>query len=321
MLLNLDGSALVVPGLWGAYAPAPWVSLGLGVQALVGKYRTLTAMTTCLPDRFMCAPEQTDYDAYTQMDVGPIFALGGNAGVTFKLGQHVRLGASYQLPFRVDSDATVRVRLPSAAVFDRAWQDGDRANVKMDFPWIARVGLEGRLPKLRTRAEVAWVYEAWGAHDVIQVTPKGVVLRDVELFPPEYRVGSINVPRGFRDTQSVRFGVEHWEPIGSYQLDTRVGMMLERSAIPAPYLSTLTIDLDKMILGIGGSLHINKIWRFDVLYAHVFTRSQTVSTDEAALTPVNPVRSEPAPYPTAINAGKYEASANILGVGMAVNYM
>jgi long-chain fatty acid transport protein len=321
MLLNLDGSALVVPGLWGAWAPAKWVSVGLGVQALVGTYRTLTAMTTCLPDRFLCAPEQPDYDAVTQMEVGPIFAPGGNAGVTFKISDFVRIGGSFQLPFHVDSDATVRVRLPSAAVFDRAYQDGNKANVKMDFPWIARAGVEVRWPKARTRAEIAGVYEAWHMHDTIHVTPKGVTLRDVELFPPEYRVGSIDVPRGFRDTYSVRLGAEHWETIGSYQIDARIGLMYERGAVPPAYLSTLTIDLDKYVLGLGASLHVSKIWRFDLMYAHVFGVSQTVSTDKARIVPVNPVRSTPADHPDVINAGKYEASADIVGLGIAVNYM
>jgi len=321
MLLNLDGSALTVPGVWAGYAPLDWLSVGVGFQMLVGTYRTVTAMTTCLPDRFMCAPEQEDYDAVAQTSVGPIFAPGGNAGVQIKAGRYVRIGGSYQLPFWVDSDATVRVRLPSAAVFDRAWQDGERANVKMKFPWIARLGVEVRDLVPRSRAELAWVYEAWSMHDQIKITPQGVALRDVELFPPEYRVGSINVPRGFQDTMSVRLGIEHWEPIGSYQLDTRIGVMFEKSAIPKPYLSTLTIDLDKVVLGIGGSLHVNKIWRFDALFAHVFATSATVPSDQAAIGAVNPVRSAGAPYPTMVNGGKYEASANILGVGMAVNYM
>ncbi|MBI5537195.1 MAG: outer membrane protein transport protein [Deltaproteobacteria bacterium] len=321
MLLNVDGSALVVPGVWAGYAPFDWLSLGIGIQALVGTYRTLTGMTTCLPDRFMCAPEQADYDATTQMSVGPIFSPGASAGVQIKAGPYVRFGASYQLPHWVNSDATVNVRLPSAAVFDNAKQDGDQANVKMAFPWIARIGVEVRDVVPRTRGEVAFVYEAWSMHDQITVTPKGIVLRDVELFPPEYRVGSISVPRGFRDTGSLRFGIEHWEPIGSYQLDTRIGVMLERGAIPKPYMSTLTIDLDKVVLGIGGSLHVNKIWRFDALFAHVFGMGTTVPTDQAAINPVNPVRAAGAPYPTTVNGGRYEASANILGVGMAVNYM
>jgi long-chain fatty acid transport protein len=153
------------------------------------------------------------------------------------------------------------------------------------------------------------------------VTPKGVALRDVELFPPEYRVGSIDVPRGFRDSYSVRIGAEHWEMVGSYQIDARIGLMYERGAIPPAWLSTLTIDLDKYILGLGASLHVNKIWRIDAMYAHVFAVSQTVSTSTARLTPVNPVRATPADYPDVINAGKYEASADLFGLGIVVNYM
>lgn len=216
----------------------------------------------------------------------------------------------------------MHARLPSSSFFDNAWQDGDKATVRMAFPSTFRVGVEAREFLPRTRTEVAWVYEAWSVHDAIHVTPKNIYLRGVELFPPEYKVGDVSVKRSFKDTWSLRWGAEHWEKLGhNYQLDTRVGVMYEKSAIPAPYLTTLTIDLDKVIVSVGASLHINKLWRFDVLYARVFGFSQTVSTTEARYEPINPVKSNPAPYPNYINAGKYEASADILGVGMAVNYM
>lgn len=322
MLLNLDGSALVIPGVWAAYAPTSWLSAGAGFQALIGNYKTRSMMTTCLPDRFVCAPEQEDFDATTQMSVGPIFAPGANFGVTLKPWKYLRIGTSYQTPFRIESDATVHARLPSSAFFDNAQQVGDKATVRMAFPSIFRVGVEARELLPRTRAEVAWVYEAWSIHDRIHVTPQNIYLNGVELFPPVYKVGDVSVPRNFRDTWSLRLGAEHWEKIGPrYQLDTRIGVMYEKSAIPTPYLTTLTIDLDKVIVGLGGSLHINKTWRFDALFAHVFGFSQTVSTTEAAHQPINPVKSNPAEYPIYVNAGKYSASANIIGVGMAVNYM
>lgn len=322
MLLNMDGSALITPGVWAAYAPLPWLSVGLGFQMLVGKYKTLTMMTTCLPDRFICAAEQQDFDSTTQLSVGPIFAPGGNAGVILKPSDNWRIGASFQLPFHIDSDATVHVRLPSSAYFDNAWQQGDKLRVKMTFPAILRLGVEARELLPRTRTELAWVYERWSSHDRITVSPQDIYLRDVELFPPQYRVGDVAVPRNFKDTWSLRWGLEHWEKLGDgYQIDLRMGVMYEKSAIPSPYLTTLTLDLDKVIVGLGTSVHLHKTWRVDLLYARVFGFSRKVSIDEARFGMINPVRSTLADYPDYVNAGKYEASAHLLGLGLAANYM
>jgi long-chain fatty acid transport protein len=321
MLVNLDGSMLSVPTIGAAYAPAPEVSVGATFQALIGSYKSRSVMTTCLPDRFVCAPEQPDFDSTVQMDVGPIFAPSANFGLLFKPDKHVRFGVAYQLGFNVDSDATIRVRMPSNVFFDRAWQDGDAARVHMRFPWIARVGVEVREIVPRSRAEIAYVREGWSVHDEITVTPQGMMLRDVELFPAEYRIGSFRVPRQFENTGSIRIGAEHWEKVGSYQIDGRIGFMYEKNAIPAAYLSTLTIDVDKLILGLGASLHVTRTWRLDGLYAHVFGWARDVSPEEARYPQINPVRATPNPYPSYVNGGRYEASAHILGVGLAVNYM
>ncbi len=321
MLLNLDGSALSVPGIWGAYAITPTLSVGAGVEALVGQYRSQTVMSSCLPDRWMCAPEDPSYDATTQLHVGPIFAPSANLGVMFDPIPTIRLGASYQLPFHVDSPATTEVRVPSAAVFQNAYQQGDEARVTMDFPWIARVGIEGRWPGFR--AEVSYVYEAWSMHDQIRITPKDIVLRDVLTFPDEYRITPQTIIRNFRDTWSVRAGGEIPIDIGAYQLDLRGGVMYEKSAVPEENLSTLTIDLDKIVVGLGGSLHVTDKWRFDWMIARTFTTPADVSTREAAFEMLTPVRAnKPDPeFRDYVNAGRYEANATVLGLGLAVEYL
>ena len=321
MLLNLDGSALAIPGVWAAYQFMPELSAGIGIEMLMGQYRSQTVMSSCLPDRWMCAPEAPDYDAATQLSVGPIYSPSANLGVMFDPHPNVRIGASYQLPFHVDAPATTEVRVPSAAVFQDAYQQGDKARVEMDFPWIARVGIEGRWP--RFRGEVAYVYEAWSMHDKIVITPDDIVLRDVLTFPDEYRITPQTITRNFKDTWSLRFGGETWFDVGAYQLDLRAGVMYEKSAVPEPYLSTLTIDLDKIVVGLGGSIHVTPTWRFDWLLARTFTTPADVSTDEAKYEMLTPVRANKPPPELRdyVNAGHYEANATVVGVGMAVNYL
>lgn len=318
MLLNLDGSLLATPGVWGAYRIAPEIQVGAGFEMLIGNYRSQLMMSTCLPDRFVCAEEQPDFDSVSQLDVGPIWAPGGNFGITIKPDESVRIGASYQLPFSVNAPATVQVRVPPNAFFDEAYQDGDKAKVKMKLPWVARAGVEVR--SSHVRGELAFVYEAWHMHDKIEITPENIVLRDVAMFPAEYRITPQVVPRNFQDTWSLRLGGEGWVDVGGYRLDVRGGVMYEKSAVPKEYLSTLTIDLDKIILGAGGSLHISDTWRFDGMVAHVFGQSVDVDPTEARYPLLNPVRATPPTYPDYVNGGKYEANATILGVGLAANY-
>ncbi len=321
MLLNLDGSALAVPGVWGAYQITSALSVGAGFEMLAGKYRSVSMMNACLPDRWMCAPEAPDYDALTMIDVGPILAPSGNFGIQFDPHPHVRLGASFQLPFYVRAPARSKVRIPSAAVFQDAYQQGDEATVEMDFPWVGRVGVEGRWEKFR--GEVAYVYEAWSMHDEIKITPKDIVLRDVLTFPDDYRVTPQTILRNFQDTWSIRLGGETWIELGSYQLDLRAGVMYERSAIPKPYLSTLTIDLDKIIVGLGGGIHVTPTWRIDWMVARTFNTPVDVSPHEANIEMHTPVRANQ-PDPSMrdhVNAGHYEANATLLGLGLAVNYL
>jgi long-chain fatty acid transport protein len=322
MLLNLDGSALMVPGLWGAHRITPWLSLGLGIELLVGAYRSESVMSACLPDRWMCAPEAPDYDAAIKLDAKPIAAPSGNIGILLNPHPNIRLGASYQLPFWVNARATTQVRIPKAAVFQDAQQQGNQAQIKMKFPWVARLGIEGRWPRIR--GELAFVYEAWSMHDEILIEPKNIVLRDVLTFPDEYLITNQRIPRHFHDTWSLRLGGETPIEVGPTQIDLRAGIMFEKSAIPPEYLSTLTIDLDKILLGLGTGLHLDEQWRLDFVVARTFTKPVTVSTEQASLDMLTPVRANQPDNPALrnpINAGKYEANATILGLGLVVDYL
>ena len=63
----------------------------------------------------------------------------------------------------------------------------------------------------------------------------------------------------------------------------RAGLSFETTAIPRPYLSLLTIDMDKITLAVGGGLHVGEHWRFDLTYAHLFARSVEVPAAEAKI--------------------------------------
>lgn len=317
-LLTLDGSAMAIAGLYASYQPIDELSLGLGVEMLAGFFSASVAFSACVPDRFLCAPEQADYDAATRLRVGPITAPSGVAGVIVEPVDDLRMGLSYHLPFSIDSTATVDVRLPSAAVFSSAGQQGNEADVQFELPSKLSAGVEYRGLE-NTRLETAFVYEPWSVHDSITLNPRNISLVNVEAFPPEYEIGKIELERGFQDAWSVRFGGEHALEIDDYTLDLRAGFMFEKSAIPREYLSATTVDVDKYVIGLGGGLHIGR-WRFDGLLAFVLGQRTSVSPQEARIAQVLPLRANPPERENVINAGTYEASALVLGVGLKYQF-
>jgi long-chain fatty acid transport protein len=317
-LLTLNGSALAIPGVYGSWMPEKNVALGAGIEMLTGYFQTSVVFSACVPDRFICAPEQPEYDATSQLRVGPIFAPSGVIGAIVQPTEIVKIGASFHLPVWISAPATVSVRLPTASVFDNARQDGDEASVAFELPYTLRTGIEVT-PVERLNFEVGFAYEGWGMHDEITVTPENIALRDVEAFPAEYRVSELSIQRGFENSWSARVGAELGIEAGSYLIDLRAGVMYEKSAIPPAYLNASTIDLDKTTFAGGGSLHIGK-WRFDAVIARVIGTSVEVGLDEQRIPQVNPVEANEPASPHYVNAGTYQASATVLGVGLVYQF-
>jgi long-chain fatty acid transport protein len=319
-LVSLDGSALVVAGGWFAWRPIEELRIGAGVQALTGTFKSTVDFSACPPDNLVCAGEDPSYDAYSQLNVGPIFAPSGNLGVIYQPARMVRIGVSGQLPFWVDAPAKVDVRLPTAVVFDNASQHGDDARVKFELPPVLRLGVEVRpLEKQDLRVELAYVREFWDVHQSINVTPTDIQLLKVTGFPSPFGVSPISIPRGGQDSNSIRLGGEYKIPIEDYVLQVRGGLAYETSGVQQAYVSPLTIDSDKFTLALGGGLYIGKHWRLDGVYAHVFAAEVNVSPQEAAVPRVNPVQGNPT-QTTPVNGGRYDARADAVGVGMQYTF-
>jgi long-subunit fatty acid transport protein len=214
----------------------------------------------------------------------------------------------------VHSHATFRVRMPAAAEFDGASENGQDAHVRFVLPAILRAGVE-IAPVSGLRVEAAWVHEFWSAHRTIDAVPEGITIDGVAGLPPKLAVPPISIPRYFRDSDSVRAGSEYHVHLGgAYALDVRGGLAYETSAVPPAVLSLSSLDFEKWILSLGGSLYVGKHWRFDAVLAHVFARSVNVDPDQAQIPHINPL---PGTAPLqAINGGQYDARADILGAGL-----
>ena len=318
-LVTLDGSALVVSGAYFSYKPIEEIRIGFGLQALVGTFKSRVVFSASPPDRVISTPEDPQYDSLSQLNVGPIVAPSGNFGIIAVPDKHVHVGASAQLPFLINAPATINVRLPTAAVFDKATQDGTAARVRFELPPVLRFGVEYRTDlgdESDLRVEAAYVREFWSVHDSIDVRPDNVRLFNITGFPSPFGVAPISLPRHFKDSNSFRLGGEYSTKslIKANRIDIRAGASYETSAIPQEWVSPLTYDANKIILGGGASLHAGEHWRLDAVGALVLLGSTTVTPAEAQVPRVNPVQGNPTKTES-INGGEYSARAIILGVG------
>jgi long-chain fatty acid transport protein len=231
----------------------------------------------------------------------------------------VRLGLSGQLPFFINAPATIKVRLPTAAVFDKAYQDGEDARVRFRLPPIFRAGVEYRTDlgdEDTLRIELAYVREFWSLHESIDVRPENVKLYNITGFPSPFGVAPISLPRNFQDSNSFRAGFEYSTKsiFKSNRTDLRAGVSYETSAIPQEWVSPLTYDANKLIGGAGASLYAGDNWRLDAVGAIVLLDGTQVAPDQAKVPRVNPVQGNPTKTES-INGGDYSARAIILGVG------
>lgn len=311
-LISLDGSLLAVAGVWAAWRPHPMISVGAGATVLLGSFVSRLAFPGC-PATITCAPEDPDWDATAQLKVGPIVSPSASLGVQFTPHRMLRIGVSGQLPWNVDAPATLGVRLPSASFYNGAEVQGNSANVRFSLAPIVRVGVEFR-PLPQTRIEVAGVWEGWSIHDQIQLTPDNIRIVNARGLGT-YDVGPVGLQRQFQDTFSLRLGAEHEQPLGGdWRVQARAGFAFESSATSPGYTNALTLDAQKFVGTLGASIVWRRL-RIDAVFAYMFASSVVVDPRDASLYPTNPLRTNAQAPRYAINAGTYDFSVNVVGLG------
>jgi long-chain fatty acid transport protein len=319
-LISLRGSILAVVGGWFSYKPIESIRFGVGVQMLTGYFKTTIDLGACPPNNLVCAPEDPNYAALTSLNAGPIFAPSANAGVTWVPVPMIRVGVSGQAPFVIDAPTTVNVRLPSAVEFDSASQHGKSAHLHLELPPILRAGVELRpLGNDDLRIELAYVREFWSVEKSLDITPDGIQLDNITGFPTPFNINAISMPRGMKDSNSVRLGAEYTPDIAGKMLVARAGVAYETSAVPAAYVSPLTIDNGKVVASIGGSIIVSKHLRLDGVISHTIQGDVRLAARDAQVPLLNPVNGNPT-RPDFVNGGTYHANLWIIGGGLEYRF-
>lgn len=254
-------------------------------------------------------PTDRELDVLSELEMHDPFTLTGNFGAAVDLGP-VTLGATVQLPYTPQGQATFRVRLGESIFFDPIEVEGDQVQFAVPFPWMVRAGILWRaLDDLKVEAAFNW--EGWSVQDQLVIDPQGgITLRDVPSIG-DYEVGPLIVDRGMRDTWSVHLG-------GDYRLleslSARAGLFYEISAFPDETFSAAQLDGEKLGFGAGASYR----WRWlrvdaSVGYVHQMTREISGSRLRQVNT-TNPEQAAP------VGDGTYRSALWIAGLGFAWLY-
>jgi len=308
-LIATDKSLIVHLAHGVAYSGVKGLSIGATIHLVTGRFYTETVFSAC--DGFVCPannPEDPEFDTPSTVDLNPFVALTGGLGATYDFGL-AKLGASFLLPYSIDGDATLKTTLPDHPAFDQAQLEGDRVHLNVPFPAIVRAGVEAH-PMEELRIELTGVYEGWSRQEQIIVQPKDVWMRNV-LGIGDYEIGTIRLQRDMQDVWSARLGGEY--QFAQRGLALRAGLAYENGAFGDRTLSPLTLDSDKLTMGLGGGVHLLENLTLDLTLGHVFMRNRNVRTSE--ITQPTALRPEPS-KPSHIANGRYPMEATFVGVGL-----
>jgi long-chain fatty acid transport protein len=327
-LVNLRGSALTILELALAAKLGDDVWIGAGVQNMFLMFRSRLVFSAC-PREVFCAPEDPEFDSVGEIRWDDYFNPSAVAGVIWQPARAVKVGAAFQLPFFLSSNATARVRLPSASFYDGARVVGETAAVSMTIPMVARLGVEIS-PSPRLRVELGLDREFWSQHDEIAFEPVDIRVEDAAGVGV-YDLGPMSIPRHLEDTMAARVGVEA-RPARRLGLIVRAGLAYETGGAPDEWLSVITVDSDKLLLAGGIGWQAGRV-RIDATVAHVVVGDRDLAARTSCAPQLNPIRSGQEPAPPApgdtcvhdgdpdrvyVGDGSYRSSWTIFGVGFSL---
>lgn len=303
-------SLILTVGLGVAVRLGERVRLGATLQDHITSLSTSIMLSGC-PGQTTCAPEDPEFDSFNRVDQTTLFSPSGSVGAQFDLHRRATVGVALQLPVKISGQGTLHTRLPSSGFFDGASVEGDRADVSLELPMAVRFGLEVRPG--RWRIEAAGTIERWSQQKELRIEPVDVRIVNAPGVGT-YELGPMIIPRRWDDTVAGSLGIEG-QPMADRPLVVRAGYLFETGAPPDATLSVLNVDGTKHLATLGAGYRTGR-WSIDLALGYGVMPKRTVSTEEARLPQLNPIR-EPmgSELPVYVNAGEYRASWILAGLG------
>lgn len=305
--VSFEGSAFVYLTAGAAYKLSDQLRVGATLVDVVSRLSARVVLSGC-PGQTVCAPEDPDFDALGQVSQTDIVAPSGSVGVQYDVAHLATLGLALQAPSRVSATGKFMSRLPSSAFFDGARVVGDESDLSFTLPAVIRAGIEVRpIPALRI--EAALDTELWSMHDEIDITPHDIRIENAAGVGT-YTVGNIVIPRKFKTSFAPAIGAEWHGP----EFMLGAGYSYETAAASPGYVSVLTVDSAKHLVGIGGGYEAGG-WQIGASAGVALLADVQVSLADGKLTQLTPIRDQPSNV--VVNAGSYKSHYLIAGLRFA----
>ncbi|HEX2690190.1 MAG TPA: outer membrane protein transport protein [Kofleriaceae bacterium] len=305
--VSLANSAFVYVTLGAAYKLGDRLRVGATVMDVFSKVVSRVVLSGC-PGQTVCAPEDPEFDALGQDIQTDYLSPSGSIGVQYDAARIATLGLAVQAPSRVSATGTFTSRLPSSGFFEGARVVGDQSELSLTLPAIVRAGIEVR-PTPALRIEAALDVELWSMHDEIAISPRGVRIENAAGVGT-YVVGELAIPRKYQTSFAPAIGVEWHGPT----LMLGAGYSYETAAAKPGYVSVLTVDSTKHLVGVGGGYGAGG-WQIGVSAGFVALADVHVPLAEAKVPELTPLRDQPSTV--MINAGSYKSHYLIAGLRFA----
>lgn len=309
--IDLSKSLLVVAALGVGFKLSDKVRLGATLENMVFMLSSSVIFAGC-PGETVCAPEDPEFDALTQVTMNDYLSPSGSVGAQVDLHRLVTAGVSFHGPFKIGGKGKVQTRLPSSGFYDGASVEGDRVDVAFTLPASFRAGVE--VHPGRWKFEAAVDVELWKEHDEMAITPKGVRIVNAAGVGT-YVLSPIVIPRHYKNSVAGSFGIEG-QPVSHLPLRVLAGYTYETAAAPDAYLSTLTVDGNKQAFSVGGGYAFGR-WQLDAMLSFFKMKDRTVTPDVGLAPQLSPIRDTSTdPLNVYVNWGTYKASWLAAGLGV-----
>lgn len=303
--VGLAGTTFVTVAVGLAYRVSDRLRVGATLQDTVSRVEARLVVSGCLDAA--CAPEDRAFDAVLDLRQTDVVAPSASIGVQYDAARAVTIGAMAQAPTRIAAPGTLALDLPTAEPFTDATVSGEVAEVSFTLPPVLRAGVELR-PRPALRIEAALDVELWSVHDELAIEPLGVRIEGGAAGPRA--LGRMAIPRRYRTSFAPSLGVEWHGP----KLMLGAGYAYETAAAPPAYVSVLTVDAAKHLVGVGGGYEADG-WQIGAAVGAAVLDDVDVPVAAARVPQLAPLRD--APPDLAVNAGWYRSRYVAAGVRFA----
>lgn len=246
-----SNSKIYIPFAAAALDLASWLSVGATLQLPVAAFDARQAIYAG-----PVSGELSEFDALLDIHASEAVARSGVLGVSLRPAPWLAAGAAVQLQTNYRARGTISAQLPPLAQALGLKLHGDRIEVDVASPWVARAGV--RVYGARWSAELAGTFERWSLLQAIRVAPLGV---EVELGGRSTPLAPILLQKDLRDAGSLRLGGElrllPW-------VTARAGVLGETSAIPEERQALDWVHWQRLSLNLGVGV---RLARFDASLA------------------------------------------------------